>query len=696
MGKGASARPGTHGTPAERIAELVEDLNRHLRLYYIEDAPEISDAEFDRRFRMLQELEAAHPDQARADSPTRRVGAPPAEGFTPVRHRVPMLSLDNVTSAEEMRAFEQRILRALDREGPVAFLAEPKLDGLGVELVYEKGRLGVGATRGDGHVGEDVTANLRQLGSIPLQLVGPAEGHPQRLSVRGEVVLPIAAFRRLNRRREARGLEPFVNPRNAAAGAVRMLHDVDLERLRSLEFRGYAIAEGLPAHLERQEQVLELLRGWGFLVTPESRVCADVEEAIATHEEFLATRAGFPIEIDGTVFKVNDLAMQRDLGELSRVPRWAVAFKFPPDQETTVVLDIFASVGRTGALTPVARLEPVFVGGVTVSSASLHNQDEVERKDVRIGDTVVVERAGDVIPQIVKVVKSKRPRGARPWRLPDRCPICDTPVVRVEGEAATRCSNPRCPAKLRNRLLHMAGRDALDIDGLGEKLVEQLLASGLVSEPADLFRLRREQLLGLERMGERSADNLLAALERARRTTLPRFLIALGIPEVGPEVARRLASHFGDLDPLAQASLEELEAISGVGPIIAQKVRSFFDDETHRAEVRRLREAGVSWPAVEVTPVADPTEGPLSGKTFVLTGTLEGLSRNEAKARIEAAGGRVSSTVSKKTDYVVAGEAAGSKLRKAQELGIPIVGREGLEELLRGTASPAEGGSPEA
>ncbi len=678
---------------AREMRQKVDDLNRHLRLYHAEDAPEISDAEFDRRFRALQEFESAHPELVLPDSPTHRVGAPPAEGFATAEHRVPMLSLDNAMDADEMRGFEERIRRTLDREGPVAFFAEPKLDGAGAELVYESGRLQVGSTRGDGRVGEDVTANLKQLGSIPLQLAGDAA---ERVSVRGEVILPLPAFARLNERRREDGLEPFVNPRNAAAGALRMLHDIDLERLRSLEFRAYAVAEGLPEKVARQDQILDQLRAWGFLVTPECRVCSDIDAAIATHEEFLALRPSLPIEIDGTVFKVNELAMQRDLGELARVPRWAIAYKFPAHQETTTVERIFASVGRTGALTPVAQLEPVFVGGVTVSNASLHNQDEVDRKDVRVGDTVVIQRAGDVIPQVVKVIKEKRPKGTRRYRLPTTCPVCETEVVKEEGVAVTRCPNPACPAKLRNRLLHMAGRGALDIDGLGEKLVEQLLDAELVGRPADLFALEREQLLGLERMGEKSADNLLDALERAKSTTLPRFLIALGIPEVGGGVADLLARRFGDLDPLMAADPETLEGIDGVGPIIAEKVRAWFDEETHRDEVERLRAAGLHWPIAEpITDDAGPG-GPFDGRTFVLTGTLEGMSRNDAKARIEEVGGKVTSAVSKKTHYVVAGDAAGSKLAKAQELGVEVLDLEGLLALLRDGPPPEPEPDPDA
>ncbi len=501
---------------AERIRSLVGEVNRHIRLYHLEDSPEISDAEYDRLFRELQRLEETHPELRLPDSPTQRVGAPPAEGFKSVAHRVPMLSLDNAMDAEELRSFDERIRRILDREGAIAFSVEPKLDGAGVELVYEAGLLTVGSTRGDGRVGEDVTANLKQLLSIPLKLDETGIPVPDTVSIRGEVVLPIRHFQRLNAARLARGDEPFVNPRNAAAGALRQLHDIDLARLRVLEFRAYSVGEGLPEGVETQIGVLETLAAWGLQVSPDYALCADVDAAAAYHQTMLERRDSLDLEIDGTVIKVNELALQRDLGELSRMPRWAIAFKFPAQQETTQVEEIFASVGRTGALTPVAKLRPVFVGGVTVASASLHNQDEVERKDVRVGDTVVVQRAGDVIPQIVKVVESKRPPGTRRYRLPERCPICEAGVIRPEGEAVTRCPNPSCPAKLKNRLLHLASRNALDVDGLGEKLVEQLVEGEIVSRPSDVFGLDATTLAALDRMGEKSAENLIAALERAR------------------------------------------------------------------------------------------------------------------------------------------------------------------------------------
>jgi DNA ligase (NAD+) len=668
--------------PRRRIRALVDELNRHLRLYHLEDAPEITDAEYDRLYRELETLEAAHPELVQPDSPTQRVGPPPPAGGLPaVTHRVPMRSLENAMDEGELRAWAARVLRVLDREEPVSLVGEPKLDGAGVELVYEDGRLAVGATRGDGRVGEDVTGNLRQVLSVPLVLSEKGPPPPPVLSVYGEVILPVARFEQLNRERLERGFEPFANPRNAAAGALRQIHDVDARRLRALEFRAYAIGEGLPRKITRQSQVLEALEALGFLVSPDWRLCQDLDDALAYHEALLARRGALPIEVDGTVFKVEALALQRDLGELSRVPRWAIAYKFPPQQESTVVEGIFASVGRTGALTPVAKLRPVVVGGVTVSSASLHNQDEIERKDVRIGDTVIVQRAGDVIPQVVKVVRAKRPRGTRRWRLPDHCPVCGDRTVRLEGEVVSRCPNLDCPAQLKNNLLHLAGRDALDIDGLGEKLVDQLVEAGLARRLSDLFTLGEEQLLGLERMGEKSVENLLRAIDRARATTLPRLLVALGIRHVGEGAAELLARHFGDLDPLIAASREALEAVPGIGPTIAESVARFFADARNRREIARLRALGVRWPAVVKEARAAP-EGPLTGKTFVLTGTLPGVTRAEAKREIEARGGQVTSSVSKKTDYLVAGEAAGSKLRKAQELGIAILDPEAFEKLL--------------
>jgi DNA ligase (NAD+) len=671
------------GDVAARMAELAGEIERHIRLYHVDDRPEISDADYDALFRELQDLERLHPELARPDSPTQRVGAPPAAGFAQVPHRVPMLSLDNAMDEAEIRAFDERVRRLLDRDS-VSYLGEPKLDGAGIELVYEGGRLAVGSTRGDGRTGEDVTANLRRVPSIPVALSGAPPG---RVSVRGEVILPLASFERLNKTREARGEVRFVNPRNAAAGALRQIHDVDVRRLRALEFRAYQVAEGLPAPVTTQHGVVEQLRRWGVPVSDETEACADVEAALAYHARLLARRGSLPIEIDGSVVKVNELSLQRDLGELSRVPRWALACKFPPQQQTTVVEDIFASVGRTGALTPVAKLRPVFVGGVTVSNASLHNQDEIERKDVRIGDTVIIQRAGDVIPQIVEVVRSKRPEGAEPWKLPSHCPVCGSQVVRTPGEAVTRCPNLDCPAQLKNNLLHLASRGAFDVDGLGEKLVDQLVERGIVRRISDLFELDAAALGALERMGDKSAANLAAELEGAKRTTLPRFLVALGIPNVGSTVAELLAGAFGDLHPLAAAGAEALEAVPGVGPVIARSVADFFANPRNREEMARLRTLGVRWP--EVPRRAASEGGPLAGRSFVLTGTLPGLSREEATRRIQAAGGKVVSSVSKKTSYVVAGDEPGSKLRKAQELGVAVLGAAELEALLAEAVAPA-------
>jgi DNA ligase (NAD+) len=672
----------TKASARRRAASLRAEITRHNRLYYQQDAPEISDARWDAMFRELQALEERFPELVTPDSPTQRIGAPPAEGFETVEHRVPMLSLDNAMNEDDMRAFDLRVRRILgDEEEAVAYTGEPKLDGASLELLYEDGKLAVGSTRGDGRRGEDVTANLRHVWSIPFELSGD-DVPAGRLSVRGEVLLPLVAFQRLNDARRERGDEPFANPRNAAAGALRQLHAVDTQRLGALEFRAYAIEEAVPSGARTQGDLLDALRGWGFTVSEASRRCDDVEAAIAYHAELLERRNEMTVECDGTVFKVDRLDLRDELGTLSRSPRWAIAFKFPPQQAETVVLDIEASVGRTGALTPVAKLEPVHVGGVTVSNASLHNQDEIDRKDVRIGDTVVIQRAGDVIPQVVSVVMEKRKnKRARKWRLPKQCPVCGHDAVRLEGEVVTRCPNLDCPAQLKNNLRHLASREALDVDGLGEKLVDQLVDGGHVERLSDVFALDEATLLGLERMGEKSARNLLAALERARDTTLPRFLVALGIRHVGSTVADMLAGAFGDLDPILAASRERLEAVDGVGPILAESVVAFFADDRNRAEVDRLRELGVRWPKEKPRKSG---EGPLAGKAFVLTGTLPDWTRDEAKEKIEAAGGRVTSSVSKKTDYVVAGDEPGSKLRKAEQLEIEVLDQAGLEKLLAG------------
>lgn len=674
------------GAARQRIDALVALLERHNRLYYLDDAPEVSDAEYDRLLRELGGLEAAHPELVRADSPTKRVGGPTAEGFEPFSHRVPMLSLDNAMDEEELRSFDERVRRELGREDEsIAYACEPKLDGAAVELVYEDGVLTVGATRGDGRVGEDVTANLKHCQSIPLALKDDDVAVPPHVSVRGEVALPMKGFERLNARRAKRDQELFVNPRNAAAGSLRQLHDIDLERLRALDFRAYQIGEGRPDAAASQSSTLDLLRRWGFVVSPESSVCVGIDAVIAYHEKLLSGREKMWIEIDGTVVKVDLHEHQAELGALSRAPRWAIAYKFPPQQEHTVVRAIEVQVGRTGALTPVAKLEPVFVGGVTVSNASLHNQDEIDRKDVRVGDTVVIQRAGDVIPQIVAVVAGKRKKGARKWRIPKNCPVCRTEAVRLLDEVVIRCPNRDCPAQIKNDLRHMASRGALDIEGLGEKLVEQLVDGGAVVRPSDIFRLDAEALTDLERMGRKSAENLVVSLENAKTTTLARFLISLGIRDVGEGVASLLATRFGDLAPLMESSAPELEAIEGVGPTIAESIATFFADERNRKEVAALVELGVNWPKAK--PVVK-AEGPLTGKTFVLTGGLTTMTRAEAKERITGLGGKVSSTVSKKTAYVVAGQDPGSKLAKARELELEILDEAAFDALLENPPDP--------
>ncbi len=672
-----------------RATQLADELRRHDELYYQHDRPEISDAEYDALRRELIALEAEYPDLLGDESPTRQVGAAPAAGFETHPHLSPMLSLENAMDEAEVRAFDQRIRRLLGDAvaggDAIAYVGEPKLDGSGVELIYRAGRLERGLTRGDGQAGEDVTANLRVVPSVPDALARDGAPIPEVASVRGEIVLPSAGFVALNAARLAREEEPFANPRNAAAGSLRQIHNIDLERLKSLEFRAYSLAAGAPDRTDTQWSILEVLRGWGFLVSDESRRCNDLDAAIALHEELLETRSSLPIEIDGTVIKVDRLDWQQQLGAVSRAPRWAIAFKFPPEQATTVLEGIEAQVGRTGALTPVAKLTPVQVGGVTVSNTSLHNQDEIDRKDIRIGDTVVIQRAGDVIPQLVRVVLSERLRGVRErgvferYRLPERCPECDTETLRLEGESVTRCPNLDCPAQLKNNLRHLASRGALDVDGLGEKLVDQLVDAGLVGRLSDLFALDAESLEGLERMGAKSAANLVQALERACDTTLPRFLIALGIRHVGETIAEILSQHFGDLDPLMAASAEEIEGVEGVGPTIAESVHRFLADAGNRAEIERLRELGVRWPRVEA-PSGD-TAGGLAGLSFVLTGTLS-APRDAFKQRIEAAGGRVVGSVSKNTDYLVAGEKAGSKLDKAGKLGVEVLDEAGLEALL--------------
>ncbi len=660
----------------ERLQELLRELEEHDYRYHVLDLPVISDAEYDRLKREALAIEAEHPEWVTADSPTQRVGGPPAEGFATVAHRVPMLSLDNATSPEEIEAFDARIRRLLETAEPVMYTVELKYDGIAVELLYENGALELGSTRGDGHTGEDVTHNLRTVRSIPLRLRAGAP--TELLEVRGEVFMPLDEFARVNRERMEQGLEPFANPRNSTAGTLRQL-DPQVSASRGLDMFVYGTGRGeadlaVDSHLELMKRLAEL----GFKVNPRLERSEGIEGVIEFHRRLETDRDKLNYEVDGSVVKIDSFELRRRLGQLTRSPRWAIAYKFPPRQETTVVDGIQCQVGRTGALTPVAVLRPVQIGGVTVGHASLHNQDEIERLDVRLGDTVFVERAGDVIPKIVKVVRERRPPRTRKYRLPEKCPVCGAATLRPQGEVVVRCPNLECPAQVKERLRHFASRGALDIDGLGEKLVDQLVERGLVVRPSDLFGLDLETLSGLDRLAERSASNLLDALEKARDASTPRFLYALGIRHVGERVGAVLADAYPDLDDLLAADTEELSEIHEIGPTIAETVRAFFDDPSNRREVQRLRQLL----RLRASPGPAPQRGALAGKTVVITGALS-VPRAELRARITAAGAKVTGSVSKSTDYLVAGANAGSKLTKAEKFEIRILDEEGLEELLQ-------------
>ena len=665
---------------AGRIAELREQVRRHDYRYYVLDDPEISDARYDALLRELRELEAAHPELVTPDSPTQRVGGEASGTFGEVVHAVPMLSLENAFSEQDVLDFDRRVRDRLDTEA-VDYSAEPKLDGVAISLRYEAGRLTQAATRGDGTRGEDVTANVRTIRSVPLTLRGDV---PRLLEVRGEVFMSRRAFEQLNRRAADNGEKTFVNPRNAAAGSLRQL-DPKVTEHRALDvfFYGVGATEGW-AMPRRHSELLSALRELGLRTCPEIMVVAGVAGCIEYYEAMGRRRNALGYEIDGVVYKVDRLDWQRDLGFVSRAPRWAVAHKFPAQEETTVVRDVEFQVGRTGALTPVARLEPVFVGGVTVSNVTLHNMDELARKDVRIGDTVVVRRAGDVIPEVVRVIPDLRPADARSVELPARCPVCGSHVTRAEGEAVARCSGGLvCRAQRREALRHFASRRAMDIEGLGDKLVEQLVDAGRVETPADLYSLTADELAGLERMGAKSAANLVEALERSKRTTLARFLFALGIRDVGESTALALANHFGGLDAIAGASADEIQQVRDVGPVVAAHVRDFFAEKRNRAVLAALQERGVSWP--EGTPVRSVASGPLSGETLVITGTLASMTRDQARDAARAAGATVTDSVSRKTTLLVAGTEAGSKLRKAQELGVTVIDEDEFKRRLGAT-----------
>ena len=665
--------------PRVEIAALREELDQHRHRYFVLDDPEISDAEYDALFDRLTELEEGHPDLVTPDSPTQRVGASPSSKFAEVRHQTPMLSLDKCTNESELAAWEDRCQRLLDPDDKLTYFCEPKVDGVAVSLLYSDRVLVRAATRGDGETGEDITANVRTIGAVPLKLSADA---PSVVEVRGEVYMPITRFRAFNARAQEASEPTIVNPRNGAAGSLRQL-DPAITATRPLSMFCYSIGDAPPATDWRpglHSEVMEALQAWGLRVNPLGSLQLDLSGCVDYVEALLAQRDGLDYAIDGAVIKVDDLALRRRLGAVTRKPRWAMAYKYPAEEASTVLLDVDFQVGRTGAITPVAKLEPVFVGGVTVSNATLHNMDEVSRLDLRIGDTVLIRRAGDVIPQVVKVVESKRPENAQAIVMPSACPVCEFPIVRPDGEVVARCSGGlRCGAQRKERLRHFASRHALDIEGLGDKLVEQLLAVDLVSNPADLYRLTAEQLAGLERMGTKSAENLLAALQTSKSTTFARFIHALGIREVGETTAATLARQFKTLDALIAADVDSLQEVEDVGPIVAVRIVEFFADEADRLLAEKLhKEIGITWDLAE----EEPQTAPLTGQTWVLTGTLAGTTRNEAKAMLVDLGAKVAASVSKNTTVVVAGPGAGSKRTKAEELGIDVWDEDKLLETL--------------
>jgi len=666
---------------AREIEELRRQIHHHNHRYYTLDDPEISDGEFDVLLRRLQDLESRHPDLIDPSSPSQRVGAPPREKFATVRHAIPMLSLGNVTTRDELREFEERLARMLDRPVEIEYVAEPKMDGVAIELVYERGVLTVGSTRGDGVSGEDVTRNVKTIRTVPLVLHTRGKVPPPRLlDVRGEVYFPLEGFRQLNRQREDAGEAAFANPRNATAGSLKQL-DSTITASRPLAFVCHGIGRLESAGFSTHWEALQALTSWGLRSVPGSRVCKNLDAVFAVYDELEADRDDLPYEIDGLVIKVNDLALQDELGQIARSPRWAVAYKFKPRQATTRVQSITARVGRTGTLTPVAHLEPVNVGGVTVKNASLHNMDEIERKDIRIGDTVLLERAGDVIPYVVKVIASGRGRGpdarkVRKFRMPTRCPVCKADVVREEGEAAYRCIGPACPAKLKEGLKFFASRSAMDIEGLGDKLIEQLVEKALIGDVADIYRLREEDLIGLERMAKKSASNLLRAIDGSRTTTLPRFIVALGIRHVGDTTARALAHHLHTLEALRDASEEALQEIPDIGPEVAASIHRFFSQKSVHSLLQKLERNGVRVETVEAP------SGPLVGRTIVLTGTLDTMTRTQAQQHIVALGGRLGSSVTKTTDYLVCGADPGSKVEKARKLKITTLDESGFLRLI--------------
>jgi len=667
----------TRAADEKRIRALRDEIRRHEHLYYVLNRPEISDQEYDARERELRELEARHPDLVTPDSPTQRVGEKPSDEFPTFEHRVPMLSLDNTYSEDELREFEERIFRMVG-EQEIVYTAELKIDGLSMALQYEGGRLARAVTRGDGVRGDDVTANARAIRAIPLMLQ-EGSGAPPALEVRGEVYLPRSRFEAINKERVEAEEEPFANPRNAAAGTMKNL-DPRVVARRGLEIYLYSLTNARDHGLRGQWEALESLRSWGLRTNPTSRRCRGLDEVLAYCREWADRRESLEYEIDGVVVKVDDYALQEELGFTSKFPRWAIAFKYPAAQAATRVERIDVQVGRTGKLTPVAILEPVSLAGATVSRATLHNEEEIARKDVREGDTVLIERGGEVIPKVVRVVEEKRKKGARPWTPPDACPVCGTPVVRPEGEVDRRCPNASCPAQIEERLKHFSRREAMDVEGLGDALVRQLVERELVKDFADLYHLKLEELVPLERMAEKSAQNLLGQIEKSKTRELRRLLFGLGIRHVGERAAMLLARHFRSLDALAKAPVEEIDDLYEIGPTVASSVREWFEDPANRQLIERLKAAGLRTEESE----AAPASRTFQGMQFVLTGTLESMTRDDARKAIEERGGRVTSSVSKKTSVVVVGKEAGSKLEKARELGLRIVDEDEFRALLAG------------
>ncbi len=670
-------------TTVKKAASLRDEIRHHNHRYHALDDPEIPDAEYDRLMLELQRLEDEFPDLVSSDSPTQRVGDAAVSGFGSAQHELPMLSLGNAFSVDELQEFHRRVTDrlGLDERGDLIYAAEPKLDGVAVSLLYVDGVLVRGATRGDGMTGEDITHNVRTIQAIPLKLIG--DDYPSRLEVRGEVFMPRAGFEAYNEAARAAGEKTLVNPRNAAAGSLRQL-DPRLTAGRPLDMYAYSVGvtDGgeLPA---RHSEIINLLQGWGIKVCPERRVVMGIEGCLEYYENIGERRESLSYEIDGVVYKIDSLELQQELGFVSRAPRWAIAHKFPAQEEATKVEGVEFQVGRTGVVTPVARLKPVFVGGVTVSNAVLHNIDELHRKDVRVGDTVIVRRAGDVIPEVASVILDRRPEGTQHIQLPVECPVCGSYIERVKGEAAARCTGGQfCSAQRAEALKHFVSRRALDIEGLGSKLIEQLVASGRLKTPADIFQLEKDELSSLDRMGEKSADNLIGSIKASKSTTFARLLYALGIREVGETTAASVAAYYGRLANLELATEEDLQLVPDVGPVVAARIRAFFAEEDNLSVIERLKEYGVHW--LEMDPVLISTDGPLAGMTFVITGTLPTLTRDDAKGMIQDAGGKVLGSISKKTDYLLAGEKAGSKLLKAQNIDVVILDEHALISLISG------------